>query len=84
MLEARAAVATGDLARARAILTGPLEVPDLREGEDSLADLWWEYSAALVAAGRPTIVDPAMRAEVRRTVAVPTHLDFRMRVDPRC
>jgi tetratricopeptide (TPR) repeat protein len=84
MLEARAAVATGDLDRARAILTGPLEVPDLREGEDSLADLWWEYSAALVAAGRPTIVDPAMRAEVRRTVAVPTHLDFRMRVDPRC
>ncbi len=47
LAEARAAVRTGDLSRAGGILDGgALEVPDLREGEDSLADLWFAYQAA--------------------------------------
>jgi len=46
LAEARAAVAVGDVARAGAILEGDrLIVPDLREGEDSLADLWHDYQA---------------------------------------
>ena len=44
LAEARAGVRTGDVARAAAILDGGrLEVPDLREGEDSLAELWDDY-----------------------------------------
>lgn len=43
-LLALAAVRTGDRERAAAILDGGLEVPDLREGEDSLAELWREVS----------------------------------------
>ena len=44
LAEARAAVLVGDASRAGRILEGAgLEVPDLREGEDSLADLWLDY-----------------------------------------
>jgi hypothetical protein len=39
-LEAWAAVLAGDLRRAESILDGGLEVADLREGEDSLSELW--------------------------------------------
>ncbi len=47
LAEARGAVLTGDPDRAGAILDGGiLEVPDLREGEDSLADMWLDYQAA--------------------------------------
>jgi tetratricopeptide (TPR) repeat protein len=41
-LLATAAARTGDTTRADAILDAGLEVPDLREGEDSLAELWRE------------------------------------------
>jgi tetratricopeptide (TPR) repeat protein len=41
-LLATALARTGDVARAAALLDGGLEVPDLREGEDAIADLWRE------------------------------------------
>jgi hypothetical protein len=41
--ECRAAVETGAVDRAGAILEAGLIVPDLREGEDSLASLWARY-----------------------------------------
>jgi Domain of unknown function (DUF5107) len=40
LLEARAAVLDGDVRLAESILERGLEVADLREGEDSLSDLW--------------------------------------------
>ena len=40
LLEGFAAAAAGDVARAAAILTDGLEVPDLREGERSIDELW--------------------------------------------
>jgi hypothetical protein len=40
LLAARAALAGGDRTRAAQILSGGIEVPDLREGETSLSDLW--------------------------------------------
>ncbi|MFE3447650.1 DUF5107 domain-containing protein [Nonomuraea sp. NPDC059194] len=43
MLECRAALDGGDLARARRILDTGLVVDDLREGEDSLDALWWDF-----------------------------------------
>ncbi|MFC5186051.1 DUF5107 domain-containing protein [Actinomadura harenae] len=48
LLEARAAIGTGDLDRARAILDAGLEVDDLKEGEVSLDALW-----TAVYPGRP-------------------------------
>ncbi|ACQ79601.1 TPR repeat-containing protein [Beutenbergia cavernae DSM 12333] len=48
LLEARAAVVAGDSERAARILADGVVVPDLREGETSLSDLW-----ALVHPGEP-------------------------------
>ncbi|MFI6392798.1 DUF5107 domain-containing protein [Nonomuraea sp. NPDC050540] len=41
LLEAQAALAAGDRARARHILAEGLVVPDLREGENTLDELWF-------------------------------------------
>lgn len=83
LLEATAALAAGDLDRCGAILTDPdLAVADLREGEDSLDRLWWDYRIALTAAERGIEPDDAPRAEIERTVTVPAHLDFRMHTGP--
>ena len=63
LLELRAALRAGDLDRAGAILDSDLVVDDLREGEDSLADLWQEYHRM-----RGTSPVPPL----------PARLDFRM------
>lgn len=84
-LEARAALGIGDIDRCEAILDDPaLEVADLREGEDSLDELWFGCRAARRGAERG--IDPgdetgwaALRAEVERREALPAHLDFRMK-----
>ncbi|MEV4559386.1 DUF5107 domain-containing protein [Kitasatospora sp. NPDC049285] len=47
LLEARAATASGDPARAHALLTEGIEIADLREGEDSLHTLWSTTQTAL-------------------------------------
>jgi len=79
LLEAIAALVAGDLGRCGAILSdADFEVADLREGEDSLAVLWWDYRARLAAAERGIEPDAALTDEIRRTVPVPAHLDFRM------
>jgi hypothetical protein len=79
LLEARAALAADDLARCGAILTDTsFQVADLREGEDSLSQLWWDYRTRLAADERGIEPSAALQDEIRRTVAVPAHLDFRM------
>jgi hypothetical protein len=76
---ARAALGAGDLARCGDLLRAGVEVPDLREGDDALHDLWWDFRAALAAAERGRPVDAALRAEVAEAVDVPRRYDFRMR-----
>jgi hypothetical protein len=76
--EAKAALLTGQLDRAGSIIAGGIVVPDVREGEVALDELWVDYQAALQAAalGRPVTED--LRAYVRATMPVPPALDFRM------
>ena len=40
LLEARAALACGDLKRVQRILSGGVVIPDMREGDTALSDLW--------------------------------------------
>jgi hypothetical protein len=80
LLEAAAALQAGDLERCGPILEDTeLEVADLREGENSLDQLWWDYQTRLAAARAGRAPDAALRAEIEDTVTVPAHLDFRMK-----
>lgn len=51
LLECRAALDSDDLARARRVLDTGLVVDDLREGEDTLDELWWDYHERLNPTG---------------------------------
>ena len=79
LAEARAALLTGDLARCHAALEHGIEIPDLREGEGHLHEVWIDLHAALRAAELDRPVDESIRTEVAEGVDVPWRLDFRMR-----
>jgi hypothetical protein len=56
-------------------------LPDLREGETSLSDLWFAYHAQRLSQVESCLVDEALRQRVRREYPLPAHLDFRMSVE---
>ena len=62
MLECRAALDAGDLVRARRILETGLVVEDVREGEDPLSDMWWEFHSRQ-AGGLGPVVSRRLREE---------------------
>jgi tetratricopeptide (TPR) repeat protein len=78
MLEGRAAVAAGRLDRAARIVDTGIVVDDLREGEDSLDDLWFSYHERLAALTDPTATADTLRERVRRENPLPCLYDFRM------
>jgi hypothetical protein len=80
-LEARAAVATGDVRRAERVLSD-VTMPWVREGSRSLDDLWFRLEALRVASARGVVVDDALLAEVRRKTRLPYAFDFRMSAGP--
>ncbi|MFD7332710.1 hypothetical protein [Streptomyces sp. NPDC059872] len=57
MLEARAALETGDTTRCGRILDDGLDVPNLREGDTSLSDLWNAWRRATAESG--PVPDPS-------------------------
>jgi tetratricopeptide (TPR) repeat protein len=74
----RAALLTGDLDRAGRILEDGVVLPDVREGEPALHDVWFDYQVALAARAARRPVDADLVAQVRATVPIPADLDFRM------
>ena len=58
------------------------EIGDLREGERSLSNLWFQYHERRLSVEESIPVDDALRARVRREFPVPAQLDFRMSADP--
>lgn len=79
LLEARAALAAGDLATVEQILAERPVVADLREGDNALSDAWFEYHLQRLSAAERRPPDAALHARVRREFPVPADLDFRMR-----
>jgi hypothetical protein len=75
MLECRAAIAAGDLARAGQLLESGIVVDDLREGEDSLAQLWFSYHRA-----RNPHAAQYSQDWLEQEHPVPANYDFRMKV----
>lgn len=51
----------------------------IREGNNTLLDLWYEYQAIQLAKSRNTPVTEAVLSEVKSKLEPPSNLDFRMR-----
>jgi hypothetical protein len=80
LLEAQAALDAGDLDRVSAILDRKPVVPDMKEGERSLSDLWFGLHEKRLALATGAPVDDALKARVRREFPPPAEIDFRMSV----
>jgi hypothetical protein len=78
LLEAEAALKVGDLKRVEIFLENKIIVDDVREGEESLSNLWHNYHAQRISRVENTQLNEALLARVRREYPVPSELDFRM------
>jgi len=74
--EVASAIGVGDCGRAEVILMSDLVVPDIREGEVSLSDLWFKMVATRMVAKKGIGMEEAL--EAAKKTALPMHLDFRM------
>ena len=78
LLEARAALAVGEMARVASILAQGLVIADLREGDQALSDLWYDFQIQRLCAEEGLTPDQTLRARVERDFPLPKDLDFRM------
>jgi hypothetical protein len=78
LLEAQAALKTGSLEPADRFFAEGWFPADLREGENSLTDLWFDTQAQRLAAEGHIPVSPALRARAERECPLPAAYDFRM------
>lgn len=78
LLEARAALAVGDVATVAEILAQRLVIADLREGDQALSDLWYDLQIQRLCAEEGLAPDQTLRLRVERDFPVPKELDFRM------
>ncbi len=81
LLEGRAALETGDLETVARILDECPEISDMREGEQSLSDLWFALHECRLSLQERVPVDDALRARVRRESPPPASMDYRMQHD---
>ncbi|MBC8232432.1 DUF5107 domain-containing protein [bacterium] len=77
VMEARAALKMGNLQEVEEILQSRPSVPDIREGEVTLSDLWFGMHEKRIAAKDNISIDDEIRQRVRRDYPPPSWLDFR-------
>ncbi|MEU7134395.1 DUF5107 domain-containing protein [Streptomyces sp. NPDC046261] len=75
LLRARVLLAQGDAAGARAVFDEGFDMDDVREGEHTLAEVWYAVAERLVAGEGP--VTEAVRARARERHPLPARYDFR-------
>jgi hypothetical protein len=80
LLQAQAALAVGDFEAVAAVFADKPVVDDMREGEVSLSQLWFEFHERRLSAKEKVPIDDALRARVCTEFPVPQEFDFRMRV----
>ncbi len=66
----------GSLIKADQMLSGSIELADIREGEIMLTDLWFRLQA--IKLGGTGEADDPLLTQVRKTAKPPAHLAFRM------
>jgi hypothetical protein len=80
LLQAQAALAVGDFPTVERTFADRPVVADMREGEVSLSQLWFDYHERRLSLAENIPIDDALRARVRQEFPVPREFDFRMRV----
>ncbi|MDW7657244.1 MAG: DUF5107 domain-containing protein [Bacillota bacterium] len=78
---AMAHIRTGNFFEAEKILYRPLVIDDMREGEISLSNLWYELIEKKLVAAKGRSLTQTEKQEITRKWVLPHHLDFRMNVD---
>lgn len=79
---AQAALAIGVFESVERFFESGVIIPDIREGEVALSDLWFEYHLKRLSSQENCAVDDALRARVQREFPVPGTFDFRMNISP--
>jgi tetratricopeptide (TPR) repeat protein len=82
LLEAQAALAIGDFKKVEQFFANEVILPNIREGELSLSEFWFEYHLRCLSSQENLKIDDELRARVYREYPVPAHIDFRMRIEP--
>jgi len=77
IMEAQAAMKMGDLQKVEQILLSRPSVADVREGEVTLSNLWFEMHEKRVAAAEDVPIDDKLRQRIRKDYPPPSWLDFR-------
>lgn len=77
IIEARAAMQMDDLQRVEEILQSQPSVADVREGEVTLSNLWFEMHEKRISAAENIPIDDKLRQRVREEHPPPSWLDFR-------
>ena len=79
LAEVRALLATEQLERAGTLLQNGIEVPDVREGELVLEQVWFDYVERLAARDLGSGLDDERRRRLRTEHPLPARYDFRMK-----
>lgn len=83
-LRARAHLALGNIDFVEHYLLSRPEIPDMREGEVSLTDLWFALHEQRLARQEDAPITDALRKKVREMFPPPAEIDFRMNVTKEC
>lgn len=78
LLEAQAALKKGDFKTVDQFFADRVVVPDLREGEITLSDLWYAYQQQRTEFLVGASLDASTRAQIEEKFPLPEELDFRM------
>ncbi len=78
LLDAIAALRSDDLGAVESYFSAPCDIPNIREGELSLSELWFGWHEAVMSRREGKPIDENMRWQVRRDFPLPREFDFRM------
>jgi hypothetical protein len=78
LLEAQAGLLEGELTRVKQFFYERVIPCDLREGEDSLTNLWYAYHEHRLSTEEGIPIDESLSHRVREKFPVPQEIDFRM------
>ena len=81
LLNAVAALRDGDFSPAKEFFSRPFDIANIREGELSVSEMWFEWHETELARREGKPVDETIRQAVRREFPVPDDFEFRMTLD---